>query len=99
MEISDNGELKTTFESVCAILSDLWVEHKAEKHFKDFIQYNDLGLPLAFLIDSELVEPSEMAKQYINETWNLLLGSLNIEKDLGWTSLEDLFSYVESQGN
>lgn len=36
----------TSFEGRCSILGDLWLDYKENKELKDFIQYNDLGLPL-----------------------------------------------------
>lgn len=93
MAISNDGDELTSFEDMCTILSDLWINHKHEKSFADFISYNDLGLPLAFLIDSELVIPTELAKRYITETWDILLKSLEIENDPGFESLEELFDY------
>jgi hypothetical protein len=93
MEISNNGNELTTFEDMCVILSELWINHKHEKTFQDFISYNDLGLPLAFIIDAELVIPTELAKKYIQETWDILLKSLEIENDIGFESLEELFDY------
>jgi hypothetical protein len=89
----DDGQDLTTFDDACSILAELWINHKHEKTFEDFIQYNDLGLPLAFLIDSELVTPTEVAKKYIEETWAILLKSLEINEDIGFTCLEDLFTY------
>lgn len=98
MAISDNGEELTSFEDACSILAELWVNHKEEKTFQDFVSYNDLGLPLAFLVDSELVTPTEIAKKYIEETWIILLKSLNINEDPGFTCLEDLFNYSNDSG-
>ena len=94
MAISDNGNELTSFEDACSILAELWINHKEEKTFEDFITYNDLGLPLAFLIDSELVTPTDVAKKYVEETWIILLKSLDIDEDTGFTSLEDLFNYT-----
>lgn len=98
MEISNNGEQLTTFESMCSILSELWIDYKTDKFFKDFIEYNDIGLPIAFLVENELVEPTELAKRYVHETWDIFLAALEIPEDLGWTSLEELFSYVSRDG-
>jgi hypothetical protein len=94
MAISDNGNELTSFEDMCSILAELWINHKEEKTFEDFISYNDLGLPLAFLVDSELVIPNEIAKKYIEETWIILLKSLDINEDVGFTCLEDIFNYT-----
>ena len=97
MDSADNGNELTSFEDACSILSELWINHKHEKTFEDFIHYNDLGLPLAFLVDSELVTPSEIAKRYIEETWIIFLQSLNIDEDTGFTSLNDLFTNSEDK--
>ena len=91
---ADNREELTAFEDACSILAELWVNHKNDKEFEDFISYNDLGLPLAFLIDSEIVTPTEIATKYIEETWVILLASLNIE-DSGFESLDDLFRHKD----
>jgi hypothetical protein len=96
MAISDNGDELTSFEDACSILAELWINHKEEKTFEDFMSYNDLGLPLAFLIDSELVTATEIAKKYVEETWIILLKSLDINEDIGFTCLEDLFNYTNN---
>lgn len=97
MEISNNGEDVTTFESMCFILGELWMDYKNDKYFKDFIEYNDIGLPIAFLVENDLVEPTILAKQYVHETWDIFLAALEIKEDLGWESLEDLFNYVDKK--
>ena len=79
----------TTFENRCGILGDLWMQYRFEKQFEDFVQYNDIGLPLAFLIDEELVKPNAMAKSMVDETFDLLLVALKVE-DNGFESLDEL---------
>ena len=83
----DNKE--TSFDIKCEILSDLWMDHRHQEDFEDFISYNDLGLPLAFLVNGELVTPSEMAKSMINETFELFLAAMEVD-DTGFDSLDDL---------
>ena len=99
MAISDDGNELTSFEDMCSILAELWINYKEDKKFADFISYNDLGLPLAFFIDSELVSPTEIANRYVEETWIILLKSLEINEDVGFTSLEDLFNYIDTGNN
>jgi hypothetical protein len=85
--MSDNKE--TSFDTKCEILSDLWLNHKGDEGLDDFIEYNDLGLPLAFLVSEDLVTPSNRANDMINETFDLLIAALEIE-DTGFDSLDDL---------
>jgi hypothetical protein len=54
------------------------------------MDFNDLGLPLAYFVSEELVEVSDDGARYINETWELFIASLEI-KDTGFDNLEDVF--------
>jgi hypothetical protein len=81
----------TPFEIQAQILGDLWMDYREDAEFKDFVEYNDLGLPLAYAIASGIVDPSLLSKQYIEESFRLLLGALKIEEDTGFESLDDMF--------
>lgn len=94
---NDGNEEVVDIKRVCSILSELWLNYKDDKDFKEFIEYNDIGLPLAFLIDSEIVEENEKALKYVIETWYILMSALGIEKDLGWMTLDEIFNYIEQK--
>ena len=85
---------KTKFKHKCDILADLWVAYKGDEEFEDFISYNDLGLPLAYAISTEIVEKTDKAKNFVNETFDVLLESLGLE-DEGYTSLDDIIPLDE----
>ena len=87
--MSDPKPVENSFENKCAVLSDLWMQYRFDKKFQDFVEYNDLGLPLAFLVEEELVKPASLAKQMIDETYTLLLASLERE-DGDYESIEDI---------
>ena len=76
------------------ILSELWMNYRDEENLRDFIEYNDLGLPLAYAIASNVVDISPRAAIYIEETFNLLLESLEIE-DTGFANLDEMFKAAE----
>jgi hypothetical protein len=80
----------THFSDRCNILADLWLNYRADEEFKDFLDYNDIGLPLAYMIANGIVQSTTMSENFINETFDLLLASLGIE-DLGYTSLDEMF--------
>ena len=84
--------MSTSFPNKVSILSDLYANYKDDPHLKDFVEYNDLGLPLAFLAVEGLAEITETGSEYIEETWLLLIASLEIE-DIGF---EDLNSVLGS---
>jgi hypothetical protein len=82
--------MKTTFEAKCDILSRLWQEHRADEDFEDFVEYNDLGLPLAYFISEGVALPAPLAETYIGETFELLLAALDVE-DTGFSDLAEVF--------
>lgn len=82
--------MKTTFENKCYILQELWMEYRDDENFMDFIEFNDIGLPLAFMIDSKIiVELTPQARSYIDSTFAYLLEILEIE-DTGYEEFDDM---------
>ncbi len=78
-----------TFQNKITILSELWMNYRDDQELEDFIEYNDLGLPLAYFLMNEIVLPTEQAEVYINETYDLLIASLTVE-DKRWESLDEM---------
>lgn len=81
----------THYSSKCEILAELWLNYRSDVEFDDFIEYNDLGLPLAYAIANNIVKSTEMAQSFIEETFDLFLASLEIE-DTGFDSLDELLN-------
>lgn len=79
----------TRKESQAAILADLWLNYRDDEEFQDFVEYNDLGLPLSYAIANGIVETNPIAENFIQESFNLLLAGLAIE-DTGFESLDEL---------
>jgi hypothetical protein len=84
----------TPFSTRCEILSDLWLNYKADDEFKDFIQYNDLGLPLAYSLAEGIVEATPIATNFVNETFELLIAGLGIE-DESFENLDEMLGLAE----
>ena len=82
--------MSTKFRNKCEILADLWLNYRYDEQFTDFIAYNDLGLPLAYAIDAGIVEKTALAKTFVNEAFALLLAGLDIEKDAGYFTLDEM---------
>jgi hypothetical protein len=83
--------MTTTFDNKANILADLWVSYRNDVNFSDFIEYNDLGLPLAYAYANGIVELEDKAKEFIEEAFQLLLAGLN-QEDTGFDTLEQLLS-------
>jgi hypothetical protein len=78
-----------TFENKITILAELWMNYRDDDDLQDFVEYNDLGLPLAYFLVNEIVLPTSQSELYINETYDLFIASLQVA-DKEWESLDEL---------
>lgn len=70
------------FETVCGILGELHANYGDSKDFKGFVEFNDLGLPLAFLTNEGLiVELSDDGRRYVIDTFDMFIESLKVDPD------------------
>ncbi len=81
--------METTLDNKLSILSQLWLDYRDDEEFTDFIEYNDLGLPLAYAISNDIVKITPTAEKFVAETFDLLLAALDVEDD-GFETLEDV---------
>ena len=84
----------TTYSDKLAILADLWLNYRDDELFEDFVEYNDLGLPLAYVLANDIVQTTELAEKFVNETFDLLVAGLGIE-DTGFENLDQILSEAE----
>ena len=54
------------------------------------MEYNDLGMPLAILINEGIVSSTPQAEIYVEETYALFLAALEIE-DKDYSDLQQMF--------
>ncbi len=50
--------MTTDFSNKVTILAELWMNYREDDHLDDFMEYNDLGLPMAYLLMNEIVLPN-----------------------------------------
>ena len=73
-----------------------------EMHFNtpkyaDFFDYNDLGLPLAVAVDSELCTLNDKGLEVLNETYDLLCEELGADKDEEYEFIDDMIEEDEDE--
>jgi hypothetical protein len=85
--MDDNEE--TTFENKCGILAELWIAERDDINLKDLFDYGDLGFPLAYCIANGIVEETDKARSFVEETFDLLISSYGLE-DEGFEDYEDI---------
>lgn len=83
--------MTTPIEMQSVILTDLWLNYRQDEEFIDFVQYNDLGLPLAYAMAEGIIPANDKVKKFVEETFDILLGALEIE-DTGFETLEDMLA-------
>jgi hypothetical protein len=82
--------MSTPLNKQAEILSDLWLNYRSDEDFRDFIEYNDLGLPLAYALSAGIIQPTEKVQSFVEETFMLLLSGMEIEEDEGFDNLNDI---------
>jgi hypothetical protein len=79
----------TTYSNQLAILADIWLNYRQDEEFADFLEYNDIGLPLAYIIHNDIVKSTDTAERFVRETFDLLIAGLDIE-DTGFETLDEI---------
>jgi hypothetical protein len=86
---------KTPFSSQVEILGQVWFHYKeqAQEHqaWREFFEYADLGLPLAYLAWTDMCNIKPDGKRIILDTWTTLCEVLSVDPDDKYLDLEDLF--------
>jgi hypothetical protein len=60
--------------------------------YKDFIIYNDLGIPLAVCVVAELVELKNDSQTIIDETFSLMCELLELDPNVEYADFDDFMA-------
>lgn len=86
--------LTTSFDDVCNILAEIWLA-RDELEYKDFFEFNLLGVTLAYAYSEELVEDlSPDASDLVEEAFDAFLDEHEVD-DLGFETLDQILKAVE----
>jgi len=86
----------TDFTNKIKILGAFYSNYKENEELQEFFEFNDVGMPLAYLAGEGLCEVSNDGKKYIAESWDILLAFLGIE-DIGFNDLEEFLSMANME--
>jgi hypothetical protein len=84
----------TGYEIICEILADVWMDYRDDEAFTALMEFADIGFPLAWAISNGVVPNTDQAEDFVRNTWDLLLKTLNVQ-DTGFESMTDLFDTSE----
>ena len=79
----------TTFENKCNILADVWLNFRFDDEYTEIIAYNDLGFPLAYALDSGMIESNERVASFVDEAWSMLLSAIGTD-DKGFETYDEM---------
>lgn len=82
--------MNTPIKKQAEILSELWMDYRDEEYFKDFFEYADLGLPLAYLLANNIVTRNNETDKFIGDSWDIFLGLCGYAEDTGFETLGDV---------
>ncbi len=83
------------FDKRLTILSDVYLHYREDDEFKEFADYNDLGLPLAHVCASGLAQIKPAGIIYIEETYDLLIDAMGLDPNVEYDSIEDMLNLLE----
>ena len=91
--------MEINFADRCGILGQFWYDFRDDQTVKPFMEYNDVGMPLAWFIATGVVTPLPMAEEYINETFAMFLNAMEVEEQdvVDVDNLDDLLAIVEQK--
>jgi len=62
--------MMTDFSKQVEILGQFYMSARDNKEMSEFMEFNDIGLPLAYLASEGLCDISDDGKKYVAETWD-----------------------------
>jgi hypothetical protein len=70
------------FAHKAGVVGQLWIEFRNDENFSAFIEHNDLGCPLGYMVHEGIVnELSPLGEELINETYTMLLELLEYTEE------------------
>jgi hypothetical protein len=69
------------FADKTGVLAQLWIDFREDDSFSAFMQYNDIGVPMAYYIAEGLVNPTPLGEQYVEESLDMMFKLLEITEE------------------
>jgi hypothetical protein len=70
------------FADKTGILAQLWIDFREDENFTAFMEYNDIGVPMAYYMAEGLVTGlSPLGEQYIEESIDMMFKLLEITEE------------------
>jgi hypothetical protein len=64
------------------VLGQLWIDFREDEDFSEFMNYNDMGLPMSYMLASGLIkELTPLGEQYINESFDMFINLIEVTEN------------------
>jgi hypothetical protein len=92
------------FADKTGILGQLWIDFRDDENFKAFMEYNDIGVPMAYYVAEGLVSGlTPLGEQYVEETIDMMFKLLDITEaevdDLHEINLTSVLEFAYDKKN
>jgi hypothetical protein len=86
------------------LLGQLWIDYRDNEDFSVFMEYNDIGLPLSYVVAEGLVPGlTPLGEDYINETIEMFFKLLEITEQevdmLDKINLDSVLTFAHQKRN
>jgi hypothetical protein len=70
------------FADKAGIVGQLWIEFRNDEDFSAFMEYNDLGCPLGYMIAEGIVkEVTPLGEEMVSETYKMFLELVEVTEE------------------
>jgi hypothetical protein len=70
------------FADKAGVIGQLWIEFRNDEDFSAFMDYNDLGCPMAYMVAEGLIkELTPVGEEMISETFKMFLDLVNVTEE------------------
>ena len=81
----------TAYRKKQGVVAACWISVKEYEEWAELVKYGDLGFPLAYAAETDLVELSEAGQEFVVELYNMILQTLELpDKDYeSWAEINE----------
>jgi len=70
------------FSDKTGVIGQLWIEFRNDEDFDAFMDYNDLGCPMAYMVAEGLIKDlTPVGEEMIEETFKMFLELINVTEE------------------
>ena len=70
------------FADKAGTIGQLWIEFREDEDFKNFMEYNDLGCPMAYMVAQGLIKDlTPLGEEMISETFGMFIKLINVTEE------------------